>query len=167
MKTNDSSMVDPCGCVNLHQAFPCYRPYWEVDSLVRRSWKQEDRPWLMEFRGKHGLIHPHGGVVLTAVVFTPQVAARLQRSGLVKDVVGGRVRNVPKELQEPFEIRLWFDVSDFEHFAAALRLRKRRHSNRPKGVFPEHLRLYLATRRSRADAKMQADKENSASTDET
>jgi len=71
---------DPAAsCVNLQERFGRrYRVGWEADGATKGLWPKDDWPWLMEIRGRHGVVSPKGGDVLQAMTPHRRVGARLR-----------------------------------------------------------------------------------------
>jgi len=65
-----------------------FKVSWEADGATRNQWPREAWPWLMEIRGRHGLIHPYGGELLCAVSNTGHTGAKLRRLPFVLDARG-------------------------------------------------------------------------------
>jgi hypothetical protein len=113
-------------CVNLALTFPRYRIHWEADGVTKPDWPRADWPWLMEIPCKYGLVHPHGGTVLTAVSTSRRISKRLKALACIHKTAG-----------DPDEMRAWFDVKDAKTVLTIMKPRRNR-----TGANLEHLRLH-------------------------
>jgi len=114
-------------CVNLKEAFPRYRIFWEADGVTKRDWRRDEWPWLMEIRCKWGLVHPHGEDILTAVVPHSKIAGRMLRSGIkFLRVMGAPVYPTDTWGDEP---RFWFRMDQAEAVFAFLKPKLKRPGN--------------------------------------
>jgi hypothetical protein len=79
----------------------------EAGGETWEKWSVADRVWLLEIRGRHGLVHPYGGDLLCAVSNTGHTGARLRRLPFVLDVRGDEetvIRFHVDHAKEVFEI---------------------------------------------------------------
>jgi hypothetical protein len=89
----------------------------EADGATWEKWPVADRVWLLEIRGRYGLVHPHGGDTLIAVVDAkahPHVAVAVRALPFLTGLSDGA------------EIRAHFPAERLEEVAELLELRRRR-----------------------------------------
>ncbi|MGD0945875.1 MAG: hypothetical protein ABSA52_00475 [Candidatus Binatia bacterium] len=76
-------------CVNLQERFGRqYRVTWEADGVTKRFWAREDWSWLMDIRGRRGVIYPFGGEMLAAVESGARIGAKLRALPCVRSTRG-------------------------------------------------------------------------------
>jgi hypothetical protein len=79
----------------------------EAGGATWEQWPVADRVWLLEIRGRHGLVHPYGGELLCAVSNTGHTGAKLRRLPFVLNVKGDEetvIRFHSDHVKEVFEI---------------------------------------------------------------
>jgi hypothetical protein len=66
-------------CIDLQARFGRrYRVSFEADGATRSQWPESDRPWLLEIRGRSGVVYPQGGEILVAMTPRPRLGAKLR-----------------------------------------------------------------------------------------
>ncbi|MGD0950039.1 MAG: hypothetical protein ABSA52_21760 [Candidatus Binatia bacterium] len=81
-------MSEP-SCINLQERFgKRYRVSWEAGGATRYQWPEADRPWLMEIRGRRGVVYPVGGEILTAVGTGARIGAKLRALPCIRSARG-------------------------------------------------------------------------------
>jgi hypothetical protein len=76
-------------CINLEERFGRrYRVSFEADGATRYQWPETERPWLMEIRGRHGMVYPKGGEILQAMTTHTRIAGKLRALPCVVSVRG-------------------------------------------------------------------------------
>lgn len=81
-------------CVNLQERFGRrYRVSWEADGATKGLWPKDEWLWLMEIRGRHGVVSPKGGDVLQALTPRRRVGAKLRALPWCVAIALGRGRD--------------------------------------------------------------------------
>ncbi len=66
-------------CISLAERFGRrFRLSWEANGATKTQWTPEDRPWLLEIRGRHGVVYPKNGEILQAMSYRPRIARQLR-----------------------------------------------------------------------------------------
>jgi hypothetical protein len=102
-------------CINLAERFGRrYRVSFEAGGATKGQWAREDWPWLMEIRGRYGVVYPKGGEILQGMTDRPRMGRKLRALPCVRSVRGDA------------ETIITFRVADAEQVFALLKPYRRR-----------------------------------------
>jgi hypothetical protein len=102
-------------CINLEERFGRrYRVTFEAGGATKGQWAREDWPWIMEIRGRYGVVYPKGGEILQGMTDRPRMGRKLRALPCVRSVRGDA------------ETIITFRVADAEQVFALLKPYRRR-----------------------------------------